>query len=304
MVVTLTGSNSFLLNKRRDELVAEFIKVHGNLALERLDGAEAQLSQIIEAVQAMPFLTSKKMVVIRDLGASKDAQENIEQIISSTAPTTDLVIFEPSVDRRSAYFKVLKAKTQLEDFKQLEGSELAKWVVSQANKISAELKISDANYLIDRIGTNQAILSSELDKLALYDNVITKQSIDLLTEKTPQSKIFDLLDAAFAGRQKQALELYEQQRIQKVEPQAILALITWQLNLIALCKAGKGKSSTQIAADAKQNPYPVTKAQNLSTKIDDNRLKDMISEALRIDFKSKSVGLDIDEALKTYIATF
>jgi hypothetical protein len=51
------------------------------------------------------------------------------------------------------------------------------------------------------------------------------------------------------------------------------------------------------------SPYPVMKAQNLAHKIDDNKLREMVSEALQIDEMGKTKNINLDEALKTYIVT-
>jgi DNA polymerase III delta subunit len=112
-----------------------------------------------------------------------------------------------------------------------------------------------------------------------------------------------LLDAAFVGNKTRALELYEQQRAQKVEAQAIMAMIAWQLRIMALAKTGGNRSAQQIAKEAGLSPYPVTKSQNLVKKIDKQKLREMVSDALQIDYKSKTRDIDLDEALKTYIVT-
>jgi len=303
MIVSLTGSNSFLLLRRLNQLQNNFIDEHGELAVERIDALAVEPQAIIDAVQSLPFLSAKKLVVVRELGNNKSASEKIEQIIDAVAPSTELIIHEPSPDKRTAYYKTLKSKTQLEEFEELDGRKLASWLMEEADNLGGKISSSDANYLIDRIGLNQAILASELEKLVLYDPKVSRESIDLLTEKTPQSKIFDLLDAAFGGNKVQALALYEEQRAQRVEPQAILALIAWQLHLLALAKYGAGKSSGQIAKDAKINPYPVTKAQSLARKIADERLVKLVNEAAQIDYDSKTSVVDIDEALKNFVIT-
>jgi DNA polymerase III subunit delta len=303
MKVTLTGSNFYLLKQRLDELAGKFVKEHGELALQRIDAEEVESATILEAVQSLPFLASRKMVVVRNGSANKGISGQIEQIIDSAGDTTDVIFYEPSPDKRSSYFKMLKAQTQFEEFNELDNRGLAKWLVDAAKKQGATLTQADANYLVERVGANQQLLASELDKLITYDPKISRTGIDLLTEKTPQSKVFDLLDAAFAGDKERALELYADQRAQKVEPQAIMAMIAWQLKLLALAKLGANKSSQQIAKDASLSPYPVMKAQNLARKIDDNKLRSMIADALEIDEKSKTTAINLDEALKTYIMT-
>jgi DNA polymerase III subunit delta len=303
VIITLTGANFYLLKRRLDELSGKFAAEYGELALEKIDAEEVEPPAILEAVQSLPFLANRKMVVVRNIGANKAASGQIEQIIGSAGDSTDLVFYEPAPDKRSSYFKVLKSRTQLEEFPEMDSRELAKWLVLEANNQKAELSISDANYLAERVGPNQQQLANELDKLVIYDPKISRANVDLLTEKTPQSKVFDLLDAAFAGNKKRALELYDEQRAQKVEPQAIMAMMAWQLKLLALAKLGAHKSPQQIAKDSGLSPYPLTKAQNLARKIDVDKLKDMVSEALDIDEKGKTTNIDLDEALKTYIVT-
>jgi DNA polymerase III delta subunit len=82
MVISLVGGNSFALHKRLNELVEKFIKEHGDLALERIDAEETEVQTILDALQNLPFLASKKMVVVRELGQNKQAAEKIEQIIN------------------------------------------------------------------------------------------------------------------------------------------------------------------------------------------------------------------------------
>jgi DNA polymerase III delta subunit len=174
-------------------------------------------------------------------------------------------------------------------------------LVEAAKKQSGQLSFGDANYLVERVGPNQSLLANELDKLLIYKPEITRQNIDLLIEPTPQSKVFDLLDAAFGGRKEQALKLYEDQRAQKVEPQAILAMIAWQLQQIAVAKMAGNRSLTEVAKNSGMKEYPLRKAKDLASKLSDKELKNMVSEALDIDWRGKTTSLDMDEALKTYI---
>ncbi|HSX18401.1 MAG TPA: DNA polymerase III subunit delta [Candidatus Saccharimonadales bacterium] len=303
MIVTLAGENSFALRRRLNGLVESFVKKHGELALERIDAEEAEIASVNEAILALPFLSTHKMVVVRNGSANKAFTEQVEQIISSVSDSTDLILHEPSLDKRTVYFKVLKNKTSFEEFNQLDKNTLAKWLVDEAKKQDAKLAFSDAVYLVERVGDNQEMLYNELTKLAIYNSEISKANIDLLTEPTPQSKVFDLLDAAFGGQKSRALELYADQRAQKVEPQAILAMIAWQLQLLTLIKFAGSKPTGQIAKDAGMNPYPVNKAAGLARRLDEDKLREMVDEALKIDLKSKTTSLDLDEALKTYITT-
>lgn len=303
MVITLTGNNVFALRQRLDELTSKFISEHGDLALERIDGSDSSFRAVLETVQSLPFLAPKKMVVLRDAGANKDIAENIEQIISASGDSTDLVIYDSEPDKRTAYFKTLQKHTQIESFSEMDAPGLGRWLVEEAQRQGGELNIANASYLVERLGADQQLLSRELDKLLLYNPKISRDDIELLTESTPQSKIFELLDAAFGGNKERALRLYEEQRIQKVEPQAIMAMLIWQLSLLATVKLGSSRSEATIAADTGMKPYPISKAAGLADKLGGAKLKAMVSDLFQIDWQSKTSSLDLDEALKTYIVT-
>lgn len=301
MIVSITGNNHYLMKKRLDSLTADFVQEHGDLALEKLDGEEVEPSQLIDAVQNLPFLSTRKMVVVRNLSANKTVAETIEQIISAAHEGIDLILYEPQIDKRTSYYKVLKAKTSFEEYTDLDAQGLAKWLAEEAKSLGGSIGFGDAGYLIDRVGTGQVMLANELNKLVTYEPKITRQTIDLLTVKTPQSKIFDLLDVAFTGNKAKALELYDEQRAQKVEAQEIIAMFAWQLRLIAAISLANGRQPGEIAKDLGMSPYPVAKAMNLARRLDKQKIANMVGDLLEIDSLSKTKPIDLDEALKAYI---
>lgn len=302
MIKTLTGNNHFLLKQRLAELADEFVKENGDLALERFDGSEAEPGTLIEAVQSLPLLAERKMVIITDLSQNKPAIDQIEQIISSISESTDIVFYEHQIDRRSSYFKVLKSQTELEEYSRLDGAALSRWVVDEAKKQGAKLAPADAQLLVRRTGENQLLIKNELDKLITHDPEIDRNSIELLVEETPQSRVFDLLDSAFAGQKQRALKLYGDQRAQKVEPQIILAMISRQLWLISLAASSEGRGAREIASDAGLNSaYPAEKAAQLARRLSLARLSRLTEQLYEIDRQAKTKSIDLDEALKNYL---
>ncbi len=221
--------------------------------------------------------------------------------MSDIPETTEVILIESKLDKRQSYYKYLKKETDFCEFPELDLNGLANWLVHEAKQQKGEISSSDARYLAERVGLNQQMLGNELEKLILYNPKVTRQTIDLLTDATPQSTIFQLLDAAFAGNTKQALHLYQEQRAMKVEPVQIVAMISWQLNVLAIVKAAGDRPSQTIAKEAKINPYVVTKSQGIARKISLAELKTLVKDLLDIDTKSKSTNLDTDEALQHYI---
>jgi DNA polymerase III subunit delta len=301
MIVALAGENSFGLQQELDKLVSEFIKKHGDLALERLDGEEVELEKIREAVTSLPFLADKKMVILRAPSTNKQFAEQAEQILAEVPETNDVIVVEPKPDKRTAYYKYLKKETDFREFPEMDQHGLARWLVDSAKQRGGSLNPVDARYLVERVGPEQQLLSNELEKLLLYDSKIDRRTIDLLTEPAPQSTIFQLLEAAFAGRTKIVLKLYAEQRAQKVEPAQIIAMLAWQLHVLAIVKTAGDRPADAIAREAKLNPFVVRKSQGIARDLTLAELKKLTSDLLKIDVAMKRTAIDADEALQHYL---
>jgi DNA polymerase-3 subunit delta len=303
MIITLTGENSFGLQRELDTLVSSFVAEHGDLALERLDGQEAEFGRLQEAVTGLPFLAAKKLVMLRAPSTNKQFVEQAEQLLRDVPDTNDIILVEPKLDKRLSYYKFLKKETDFREFPELDQHGLAQWLVEAAKQKDSSLSPADARYLVERVGASQQLLSNELEKLSLYDANISRQTIDLLTDAAPQSTIFELLEAAFAGNGQKTLRLYAEQRALKVEPIQIIAMLTWQLHVLAVIKTAGDQPADQIAREAKLNPFVVRKSQGIARQISLAELRQRISQLLKIDVAIKTTDTNADEALQNYLLT-
>ena len=241
MVTTLTGANGYALQLELEKFVAEFVATHCDIAGERLEGKEADFDRIRESLQSTPFLADRKMVVLRNPSANKSFIEQAEELFKGLPESTDVLLVEPSLDKRLSYYKLLKKVTDYHEYTDLDQPNLERWLVEHAQTQGGTLNARDARFLVERVGTNQQRLAHELEKLLLYDPMISHETILLLTEPTPQSTIFELLDTAFSGNTKRTLALYRDQREQKVESAKIIAMLTWQLRVLAFIKTAAGR---------------------------------------------------------------
>jgi DNA polymerase III subunit delta len=302
MVTTLTGSNSFLLQSELSARVQAFLREHGDMALERLDGEETTYDRMREAIESMPFLASKKLVVLRAPSSNKEFVEKAPQLLEGVTDTTDVLIYEPKLDKRTAYAKYLQKKTDFTEYKELDAPALARWLVDEAKQAGASLSQADAMFLVNRLGPQQQLLATEVHKLASASNKIDKTLITSLTEPVPQSSTFDLLEAAFTSDFKRTLILYEEQRKQNVEPQAIVGLLGWQLHVLAVCAwAGDNLSPQDVAKDAKLHPFVVQKSMSLARRIGKPQLRTHIERLTKLDEELKTSAVRADDAVQAYL---
>lgn len=304
MIKVLVGTNWFGLKAELDNMVREFVKAHTELGLERIDASEVSFEQVVGAVESLPFLTSRKMVVVFGLSSTPSPADDAEILFRKLNDTTDLIIVEPKVDKRGSYYKLLKQQAGFCEYNELDQAALVAWVQGTVTEKSGKITASNARYLVERVGLNQTKVALEIDKLVAYSPEISRQTIENLTEETPTATIFNLIDNAFSGRIDRAIEIYASQRAQKVEPQAIFAMLVWQMHIVSLvARAPKDARAEGIAKDAGLNPYVVQKSQSIAKKMGVQKVSDTLHLLRDIDVNSKTKTINFDDALRFFIVS-
>ena len=301
MVITITGDNQHQVRAEARNIIDSFVATHGSLAVERFDAAEAEVEQILSAISSVSLLSPSKLVLIQDFEGNKLLAERAEELIEQTSESTTVLVIINKLDKRLAYGKILKQRTDFREFTTLSSQDIAHWVTQAAEEKGGQIDRSTAQYLVEFIGTDQTRLSNELDKLILSDPKITRDAINLHSEREPTSTVFELLDAGFNGHGKKALNLYEEQRRQQVEPLAIIGMIGWQLHVLALVKTAKDKSAAEIAKDAGVHPFVVQKSVQLAKQMALSKLRTLVHRAVVLEETLKSRHLNADDAVKHFL---
>lgn len=300
-LITITGDNSYSCRQELQAIKAEFIKKSSDFGVQQIDCRETMLQEVKRAIMSPALLSPEKLIVLENTSTNKDLVAELEELVKNAPESAQIVIFDQKLDKRTALYKFLKKHSQFKEFTSLEKPGLVNWADSYIKANNGQASRKNIVYLIDRIGVNQQLLKNEIDKLLLYNSEITADSINELTVPTPQSSIFDLIDAAFSGNLQKANKLYDEQRALKVEPQNIIAMLTWQLHILALIKTAGDRSPTEIAKEAKISPYTISKSEKIAKKMTFEKLKSLIGDLAELDFLSKTKTLDLDEGLKNYL---
>lgn len=295
--ITLTGANSFLLRNALKKHVDDFVHANGEMGVERFDAEEKEASEIISNFSSTSLFATNKLVVIKGIAKNQELAEKIDELLDKANEGTELIILEPKLDKRSKLYARLKKETALSEFSEVHPGALGAWVVKEVTARGGRISSSTAKTLVDKAGSNQDLLSSEIDKLLIYSSEITDQSIELLVEANPHSKTFELVDAVFRRDLKRVERLYAEQRALKVDPNQIIGLIAWQLHLLAAVKVASGRNPMEIAKDLGVRPEAVSSSMRLANGITLAELIAMIERLLVIDHKLKQQAVDKDDAL-------
>lgn len=301
MIITVTGDNQHQARAAINTIIDDFVQQHGALAVERFDASTSEVEHIMSAISGASLLSPDKLVVIEDYDTNKPLVEQTETLISQVPDTTTVLIIIGKLDKRASFGKLLKKQTDFREYAALSPQETVQWLVQAAKERGGSLDRPTAQYLLDYVGTAQERLSNELDKLLLFDPTITRRSIEQLSERQPSSTVFELLDAGFSGQYKRALQLYDEQRRQQMEPTGIIGMIGWQLHTLALIKTAGDRAPAAIAKDAGVHPFVVQKSIGLAKRMPLSQLKSLVHQAVVLEEQIKGSAMNADDAVKHFL---
>ena len=301
MITAIIGDNFYYRRQQIAQIKNSFTQGNTDFSVEQFDASEVEYQKILDSVQNISLFSEDKLVIIYNFDASKDLMEKIETFFAAVPSGVGLVLVAEKVDKRTAAYAAIKKTAKIIECTQ--PSSLQNWIIDEVKRRNGSISPANAQFLIDRLGPNQTLMAQEIEKLLLFESTISKESIELLTVAIPQSSMFQLLDAAFTGKKEKVMSIYKEQREMKVEPLAIVGMITWQLFTLALVKSAEQTGITNIAKEANLNPYVVSKTQQLAKGRTLAMIRNMMKNLLALEVRLKTQPIDSDDALQLFLLT-
>ncbi|MGN1352876.1 MAG: DNA polymerase III subunit delta, partial [Bacilli bacterium] len=150
---------------------------------------------------------------------------------------------------------------------------------------------STIQYFLNKVGQNYNIIESELEKLKLYKvdkKIITKEDIDLVSNRNIESSIFDLIDSIVKKDKKKVYELYEHFLSSGTEIIQIMIMLANQIRLIYNVKVLNRLSDSEISNLLEVHEYPVKLARNKGYNYSKKELLNMLYNLAILDEDIKS----------------
>lgn len=290
MVITLTGDH-FAIKQTLGDLAERFVAKFGPHGYERIDGEAFEPNGLASLLQGASLFTPQRLVVLRDAAKNKPLWDSLGDWLEKVPAETTLVVIEPELDKRTKTYKVLKSKTEFKEFSPAGSSQLVKWLQAKAKDLGAEIKPADAQYLVERTGSDHWRLSQEIEKLAYYKGGINRDAIDELVEPSSEGSAFELLDAALAGEQEKVQKLVTNLKNEE-DPYKLFGLLTSQVHTLATITAAGERSVDQIAADSGLHPFVIRKSQSVAKRLGSARIAEIVAQVSECDMQLKTTGTD------------
>jgi DNA polymerase-3 subunit delta len=302
----------YLLHGEDDYAISEFIarlieklgdKMMAEVNTTRLDGRASSLDELVGAVSAMPFLVSRRLVILThplEYGKSPELQKRFKEVLNKVPPTTALVLVEDHLlTSEKAKGRWLEKWAQesdgrafLRSFRMLTGADLTRWIQKQAKAAGGQISLQAAGMLKDLAGPEPRLLEHEIEKLLAFVNYkreVDEGDVQLLTPSIAKVQDFALVNALRTKDGKGALYILHRE-LEEKDAIPIFQRIVYQFRQLLLAREvlDEGGGEDDVVRQLSIHPYAAKLAAEQARHF---ALAELVMIYHRL--------LELDEAMKT-----
>jgi DNA polymerase-3 subunit delta len=229
----LVGDETFLLDRCRAAVLKAFVPEElRDFCLSDMDLSSSSIFEVLDRAQSPSLMAPFQAVFVRNVkqlytrGAKKDEFAALERYFRSPNPQA-LIIFVadfvriPSdlrrmeMDDKNRFERLTETLGQhcgMVELARVNEDDAMRWVAATAQEAGTRVDGDAARELVDALGADMMMISSELEKLLLYTlgkGRITLGDVETMVLSAKQRSLYELTDAISARDRAKALALLQ-----------------------------------------------------------------------------------------------
>jgi len=247
-VYFLYGNDEFAIARRLKDFEADFSDSNSaDMNTARLEARTMTENDLNTAVNAMPFLATKRLVMLANPSGkytNPNQRKKLKEFIEKVPETARLVIHETMEPRDVNKHWLVKwsgknsqiVKTQA--FMLPRPWEMTGWVVNETKSQGGEIEPPAAARLAEMVGMNTRQAGQEIAKLLAFVNwerQVMVQDVEAVSIVTAQESVFDFVDALSTGDSKSAQRLLHR-LLENEDAFSLWGMVIRQFRLLLLAR--------------------------------------------------------------------
>jgi DNA polymerase-3 subunit delta len=311
----LFGNDEFAISRRLKEFESDFTDpTSADMNTARLDARSLGEDDLGNAVNAMPFLANRRLVLLANPSAKYNnppVRKKFLEFVEKAPDTTRMVMYE-SVEPRDVekHWLVKWAEKnnkliQTKAFMLPRLKDMTGWMVNETKNQGGQIEPRAAEMLKDMVGVDTRQAGMEIAKLLAYVNwarPITSQDVEAVCIVTSQQSVFDFVDALSNGNGKSAQHLLHR-LLETEDPFSLWGMVVRQLRLLIQAREildGRGDKD-DVARILGVHPFVAEKTTQQANHFSIESLESIYRELLRIDEAVKTSKVALDLAMDTLV---
>lgn len=306
----LYGSDEFAIARRLAELQARFDKDGMNTA--RLEARSVSDEELNNAINAMPFLSEKRLVFLSAPSARTSApaarQKFLDYLLA--APPSTLVVMHEAVEPRDAarHWLVKRAEKgdlQAEAFFMPRLKDMPSWIIAEARRQKGQIEPPAASRLAEMVGEDTRAAAQEITKLLIYADFarpVTLADVETVSVVSAQGDVFALVDALGSGDGKRAQKVLHQ-LLEDEDAMALWGMVIRQFRLLLQAREiiEERGGSLQVQQALGLHEFVAGKVTEQARRFSLSALEAVYHKLLEMDEGAKTSQVPLDLALDTLI---
>jgi DNA polymerase III subunit delta len=229
----LAGDETFLLDRCRATVLKAFVPADlKDFCLSEFDLVGTSIFEVLDRAQTPSLMSPFQVIIVRNVrqlytrGAKKDEFAALDRYFRSPNPQALLLFVAdfvriPSDARRmelddknrfERLTETLGEHCGMVELARVNEEDAMRWTVSTAQQSGVRVEPDAARELVDALGADMMLISSELEKLLLYTlgrGRITLGDVETMVLAAKQRSLYELTDAISAHDRVRALALLQ-----------------------------------------------------------------------------------------------
>jgi DNA polymerase III subunit delta len=229
----LAGDELFLLDRCRAAVIKAFVPAElRDFCLSELDLAETSIFEVLDRAQTPSLMAPFQVIFVRNVrtlytrGTKKEEFAALDRYFRSPNPQALLLFIAdflriPSDTRRmdlddknrfERLTETLGAHCGMVELARVTEDDAMRWAVATAQQAGVRMEPEAARELVDALGADMMLVSSELEKLLLYATgrgKITLGDVETMVLAAKQRSLYELTDAISSRDRVRALALLQ-----------------------------------------------------------------------------------------------
>jgi DNA polymerase-3 subunit delta len=311
----LFGNDEFAISRKLREFESDFSDpTSADMNTARLDARTVSENDLNNALNAMPFLAKRRLVLLANPSAKYNnpaARKKFLEFIEKAPETTRLVMYEPVEPRDADKHWLVKwaeknsGKIQTNAFMLPKLRDMTGWIVNETKNQGGQIEPRAAEMLKDMVGVDTRQAGMEIAKLLAYVNwarPVKVEDVEAVCIVTSQQSVFDFVDALSNGNGRAAQHLLHR-LLESEDPFALWGMVVRQFRLLLQAREildGRG-TKDDVARALGVHPFVAEKTAQQAAHFSIETLEAVYHRLLKIDEAVKSSQVTLDLALDTLV---
>lgn len=265
------------------------------LNIDEFVAGQHSARDVVGAANTLAFLSGIRLVLVHGVDQWRKADKDaIVAYLQSPAPDSCLALVGEKLPAADPVRKAVAAIGDVLEYGAPRGAELPGWVVKEAHRLKGEIEPAAARALVQRVGDDQHLLIRELEKLVTYCGRahVRVEDVELLSARTVEASIFDLVDAVASRRAAPAFAAVEELYATGERPTGLLFRVLRHFQHLSKAVALReaDMSAAEVQAELKMKPFPARKIVQQAAAYDSRSIGRALGILTDADARMKGMG--------------